>query len=144
MVKEITSGGSLLFGNGLGFVTTEKWKSVSAYYKLIGVESIILIRMLETGVVGLISFFLFYFGLGRSFKNASVTLGGNPHKYMGIVFVICYMLSLLFTGDRGTMPVFLTLLMIYIKTASNKSTSKSDNISNIIHREIVKKKMVTY
>lgn len=113
MVLYIIGKSTILFGRGFGFMSTNDY--IQFQDTMLGAESILFTFTMEQGVVGLIAFIIVLLSIGVIMRKYNKMLYGK-NDILIFVFIIAYIMSLIFTGDRSTSFVFFTLAFIYIKS----------------------------
>lgn len=125
MVLYILGRNFLLFGRGIGFMSTGDYAQFQEI--MAGAESILFTYTMEQGLVGLVAFLILLSCLGMIMAKYSKDTYGRQ-EILIYIFVLSYMMSLIFTGDRSSSYVFFTLALVYIK-------------SNIIFKESIQHRL---
>lgn len=126
MVLYILGKNFILFGRGIGFMSTGDYAQFQE--TMIGAESILFTYTMEQGLLGLIAFLILLICLGKIMGKYSKETYGKQ-EILIYIFILSYMMSLIFTGDRTSSYAFFTLALVYIKsnmilTTSNIRTKK--------------------
>lgn len=113
MVLYILGKNFILFGRGIGFMSTGDYAQFLE--TMIGAESILFTYTIEQGLLGLVAFLILLTCLGWIMaKYCKETYG--KQEILIYIFILSYMMSLIFTGDRSSSYAFFTLALVYIKS----------------------------
>lgn len=102
----------LLFGMGYGLVHNRPEDDGDLFDKAFGLESIIFVTVIEQGIVGLLCLAVFFVMM---YKISSKVTHDVKRKRILMCLLLCYVLSLVFTGNRSSLPLFYTLLLVYMR-----------------------------
>lgn len=113
MVLYILGKNFILFGRGIGFMSTGDYAQFQE--TMVGAESILFTYTMEQGLLGLVAFLILLTCLGKIMgKYCKKTYG--KQETLIYIFILSYMMSLIFTGDRSSCYAFFTLALVYIKS----------------------------
>lgn len=113
MALYIIGKNTILFGRGFGFMSTDDYTQFQDTMR--GAESILFTFAMEQGILGLIAFIIVVISIGVIMRKYNKMLYGK-NDILILIFIIAYLMSLIFTGDRSTSFVFFTLAFTYIKS----------------------------
>lgn len=102
----------LLVGMGYGLVHNRPEDDGDLFEHSFGLESIVFVTVIEQGIVGVLCLVIFFFLL---FRMANRTTTEKRRKWMLLFLFIGYTLSLVMTGNRSTLPLFYSMLIVYMR-----------------------------
>ncbi|WP_258139032.1 O-antigen ligase family protein [Mucilaginibacter phenanthrenivorans] len=119
----------LITGNGFGSVRKLLHDSGSDT-DLKGAESIWFVVLIDTGIIGIIAYLLFYINIIRSFiKEKKKALNKDISRGVSVIIVtiICHFTFISLTGEMNTFPFFMLYLGIASKYIFVKLREEKEN-----------------
>ena len=120
-LREMQLEGTLAFvgkdnfycGTGYGMVANSVRDSDDDFFENAnGLESIVFSTIIEQGFIGLICFFVFYYMLFHILNKKTID---SRRKWLLFSLFVAYLLSLIMTGNRRTLPLFYSMMIVYIR-----------------------------
>lgn len=118
---------SFLTGNGYGFSDIAQQNTTNKYEKMMGFESILFTKIVNQGILGLLFFFAFYFGL-LTYANKQAINKTEKYKTRGLYYA--FLVGIIFTGLQNSFYLFFLLSIIQTKKLYLQKSYKKYNESN--------------
>lgn len=106
---------NILTGLGQGWIV-ENNRKYGQHPVMLGYESIIFKRLVETGLIGLITFFWLYYRMYLFIRRKFIKIYPQRDLFLLQGFFLSYLVSILFTDAYGTFYMFFVLCIVYLKS----------------------------
>ena len=128
--------GKILTGHGLGYIRQEAEAYGGDHPVMHGYESIVLSKVTEVGLLGLIIYLIWYYKICSCISSVLSELGENRTKRYIWYFFATFLICLILTGNMKSSQLFVMMLFSYYKYISvqlDAKQKKSLNNNNIMH-----------